>query len=260
MDLGSGAREAEPPRVGYDLPPEWLSAQAAARARWMEASVAKTIRTPNRRSKPGPMATRAEHLENLKHSEDGVERIATLIVRLALGQEPRAVARAHATGEVLAIEKPDGGMRPLIMHSVHHRLGLGAVAKATQVEAMAAAGVHQYGVGAKDGYVKAYHATAALIELDPEKPTMSLDVSAARQSLDRAWMMQEVRDFYPVLERPLAVWYPRGEPSIHWCMADVRRERSWRSPRAMVWTRAAPWRVRPLASRRQGRRREPLRS
>ena len=42
-----GVREAEPPRVGYDLPPEWLSAQAAARVRWMGASVAKTIRTPN---------------------------------------------------------------------------------------------------------------------------------------------------------------------------------------------------------------------
>ena len=102
-----GAREAEPPRVGYDLPPEWASAQAAARVRWMEASVAKTIKTPNRHSKPGPMATRVEHLENLKHTGDGVERMATLIVHLALGQEPRAVIRAHATGEVLAIETPD---------------------------------------------------------------------------------------------------------------------------------------------------------
>ena len=81
---------------------------------------------------------------------------------------------------------------------------------------MAAAGVHQYGVGAKDGCIKAYHATAALIELNPEKAIMSLDVSAAHQSLDRAWMMQEVRDLCPVLERPLAVWYPQGEPTTHW--------------------------------------------
>ena len=45
---------------------------------------------------------------------------------------------------------------------------------------------------------------------------MSLDVSAAHQSLDRAWMMQEVRGLCPVLERPLAIWYPRGEPTTHW--------------------------------------------
>ena len=45
---------------------------------------------------------------------------------------------------------------------------------------------------------------------------MSCDVSAAHQSLDRAWMMQEVHDFCPVLERPLAVWYPRDEPTTHW--------------------------------------------
>ena len=211
-----GVREAEPPRVGGDLPPEWLSTQAVARTRWMEASVADTTRAPNRYSKPGPMATRAEHLENLKHSEDGVERMATLIVRLALEQEPKAVIRAHATGEVFVIAKPDGGMRPLIMHSIHRRPGLGAVAKATQAEVMAASGVHQYGVGAKDGCVKAYHATAALVEFNPQKPIMSLDVSAAHQSLDRTWMMQEVRDFCPVLERPPAVWHPRGDPTTHW--------------------------------------------
>ena len=211
-----GVREAEPPRVGRDLPPEWLSAQAVARARQMEASVADTIRSPNRFSKPGPMATRAEHLENLKHSEDGVERMATLIVHLAFGQEPEAVIRVHVTGEVFATAKPDGGMRPLIMHSIHNRLGLGAVARAIQAEAMAASGVHQYGVGAKDGCVKAYHATAALVEPNLEKPIMSLDVSAAHQSLDRTWMMQEVHDLCPVLERPLAVWYPRDEPTTHW--------------------------------------------
>ena len=69
------------------------------------------------------MATRVEHLENLKHTENGVERMATLIVRLALGQEPKAVTRAHATGEVLAIEKPNAGMRPLIMHCPASWLG-----------------------------------------------------------------------------------------------------------------------------------------
>ena len=72
-----GVREAELPRAGRDLPPEWLTAQAVARARQMEASVADTIRSPNRLAKLGPMATRAEHLENLKHSEDGVERMAS---------------------------------------------------------------------------------------------------------------------------------------------------------------------------------------
>ena len=41
-------------------------------------------------------------------------------------------------------------------------------------------------------------------------------MSALLQSLDRDWMMQETRDLCPVLERPLAVWYPRDEPTVHW--------------------------------------------
>ena len=139
----------------------------------MEATVAATIRSPNRLPKPGPMATRAEHLENLEHSEDGVERMAALIVCLALGQEPKAVVRAHATGEILAIAKLDGGMRPLIMHSIHRRISLGAVARAIPAETMAAfaSGVHQLGVGAIDGWVEAFHAIAALVELNPGSPS-----------------------------------------------------------------------------------------
>ena len=50
---------------------------------------------------------------------------------------------------------------------------------------------------------------------------MSCDVSAAHQSLDRDWMMKEVRDLCPVLERPLAIWYPRDEPTVHlWRTSD----------------------------------------
>ena len=164
------ARAADTPQVGRELPPGWLTVQALARVRQMEATVAATIRSPDRLSKPGPMATRAEHLENLKYSEDGVERMAALIVRFALGREPKAVVRAHATGEILAIAEPDGGMHPVIMHSIHRRIGLGAVARATQAETMAASGVHQLGVWARDGCVKAYHATAALVELNPGRP------------------------------------------------------------------------------------------
>ena len=162
------------------------------------------------------MATRAEHPENLKHSEDGVECMAALTVRFALGQELQAGFRAHATGEILSRSRTAVCARSSCSASTGVRIGLGAVARATQAETMAASGVHQLGVGARDGCVKAFHATAALVELNPGKPIMSCDVSAAHQSLDRAWMMQEVHDLCPVLERPLAVWYPRDEPTTHW--------------------------------------------
>ena len=141
--------------------------------------------------------------------------MANLIVRLALGQEPWNVTRAHATGDVIATEKPKGGTRPLIMSSIFRRIGLGAIAKSTQAEAMAAFGPHQLGVGAKDGCVKAFHATAVLAEVRPTKAVMSRDVGAAHQSLNRGFVMQEVRAFCLILERPLAVWYPLGEPTVH---------------------------------------------
>ena len=67
-----------------------------------------------------------EHLEVLKCTTDGVQRMAALIVRLVLGLEPVAVVQAHSIGEVIATEKADSGIRPLIMSSVFRRAGLGA--------------------------------------------------------------------------------------------------------------------------------------
>ena len=92
-------RQADGPRVGRELPPEWTTQQACARVRLMEAEVANTIRSPNRLANPGPMRTRAEHLGNLKHSEDGVERMATLIVRLAIGRDSRRLLSRHTRSE-----------------------------------------------------------------------------------------------------------------------------------------------------------------
>ena len=50
-------RAADATQVDRRLPPAWLTAQALARTRQMEATVATTIRSPNRLSKPGLMAT-----------------------------------------------------------------------------------------------------------------------------------------------------------------------------------------------------------
>ena len=111
------------------------------------------------------------------------------------------------------------------MSSVFRRAGLGAIARVTQADAAAASGMFQLGVGAKDGCVKALYATAVLAELKPSKAVMACDVSAARQSLHRSFMMQEVKARCPVLERPLAVWYPQDRPNVHWwrvAPGDVR--------------------------------------
>ena len=224
-----GARAPGP--VARRLPPEWTSPQGAARVALMKKHVERALRRPARRSAPGPFATRPEHLEVLRNTEDGIPRLAELIDRLALGLEPRAVTRAHAIGQVIATSKPNGGIRPLIMSSIFRRVGLGAVARVTREETMAACGPYQLGVGARDGCVKAFHSVEILALLRPGKAIMACDVGAAHQSLHRPYMMDEVRELCPVLGRPLAVWYPQDEPTSHWwkiAPGDVREIRSER--------------------------------
>ena len=200
-----------PPSDGY-----WTGVDGAARRALMKAHVVRSIRRPARRTAPGPMGSRPEHWEVLTATHDGVERFASLVVDLALGQVPRGVVRGHSRGEVIAIGKDKGGMRPLVTHSILRRMGLAAVTRVTQAQAKVAAGVHQLGIGTPDGCAKAYHALGSLSRTAPGRVILALDVEAAHQSLDRAFMRAEVHDLCPVLDVPLAVWYPSDEDTIHW--------------------------------------------
>jgi hypothetical protein len=194
----------------------WEGAEGAAKRALMVSYVVRSVRRPARRTAPGPMGSRPEHWEVLTATSDGVERFANLVVDLALGQVPRGVVRGHSHGEVIAIEKDNGGIRPLVMHSILRRVGLAAVTRVTKAQAKVAAGTHQLGIGTPDGCAKAYHALGCLSRIAPGRAILALDVSAAHQSLDRPFMRREVHDLCPVLDVPLAVWYPEGEDTVHW--------------------------------------------
>ena len=201
--------------VATERAPDWTGAEAEDRERKMCAHIEKMIRRPARRSAPGPMASRPEHWEVLKYTSDRVQRMARLVVALALGRVPKSVVRGHSTGEIIAIPKPNGGIRPPIMSSVLRRMGLAGVARAIGTAAWAASGPYQLGVDTSDGCAKAFHSIGALARLRPDKALMAADVTAAHQSLDRDFMRKEVPERCPTMDRPLDVWYPPDEPTRH---------------------------------------------
>ena len=182
----------------------------------LQKHIEKMLRKPVRRSAPGPLASRPEHWEVLKYTSDGVSRMAALITRLTLGRVPRGVARGHSVGEIIATQKPNGGIRPIMLSSVLRRVGLAGVARVLKRAAMAAAGPFQLGVGTADGCAKAYRSISALARMRPGKAVMALDVKAAHQSLRRDFMRKEVASLCPMMSRPLDVWYPPDEHTRQW--------------------------------------------
>ena len=213
----------------------------------MKAHVVRSIRRPARRTAPGPMGSRPEHWEVLTATHDGVERFASLVVDLALGQVPRGVVRGHSRGEVIAIAKDKGGMRPLVMHSILRRMGLAAVTRITQAQAKVAAGVHQLGIGTPDGCAKAYHALGSLSRTAPGRVILALDVEAAHQSLDRAFMRAGAHQALCTIFTEATASSPRasGRGSL-----SPRRRRAVASPSPSC---ACQWP--PLAFPRRRRRR-----
>ena len=149
---GSGWHQRQADDKLAPLDKYWESPDGVQRRAQMAAHVARAVRRPARRTAPGPLGSRPEHWEVLTATCDGVERFSRLVVDLALGQVPRRVVRGHSRGEIIAIPKENGGLRPLIMHSILRRMGLAAVTRVTQVQARAAAGHHQLGMGTPDGF------------------------------------------------------------------------------------------------------------
>lgn len=206
----------------------WPGLDGVAKRTLMAAHVARLMGRPARRTAPGPLRSRPEHWEALTATQGG---FAALVVNLALGEVTRGVVRGHSCGEIIAIEKDNWGIRPLIMHRILRRMGLAAVARVTQAQARAATGVHQLGIGTPDSCAKAYHALGSLARLTEDRVNLALSVRAAHQSLDRAYMREEVRSLCPVLDVPMAVWYPSDEVTVHWwrttgsCIVDVKAQR-----------------------------------
>jgi hypothetical protein len=105
--LGTGDARPPPGRPERALPPEWQGEQGEARLKQLVGIIEGMVRSPNRRSRSRVrLPKRLEHLEIPKYTEGGVQRMARLLVSLALGQEPTAVTGAHATGEVIATGSP----------------------------------------------------------------------------------------------------------------------------------------------------------
>ena len=75
--------------------------------------IARALRRPPRRTRPGILGGRLEHWSVLKVVEGGLHRAGKVLARLGLGLVPEEVVAAHARCEIIAAEKKLGGLRPL---------------------------------------------------------------------------------------------------------------------------------------------------
>ena len=86
--------------------------------------VVRLMRRPPKLTAPGLLGTRLEHLSATSEDKEAAKLQAEIVTWIAFGQMPLEVMQALKNGEVMALQKSEHDVRPLLMGSVLRRLGL----------------------------------------------------------------------------------------------------------------------------------------
>ena len=105
--------------------------------------------------------------------EEAASLGAELLVDFLLGQCPAAALQANLGARLVALNKKDGGIRPVAMGSVIRRLAARAACKVLKDSVAAAVGPNQYGVGRRAGCELVHKLVTAHTDADPTRVVLA---------------------------------------------------------------------------------------
>ena len=221
--------QADPPAI-----PEALqdpAVRAAASALVSEEVLARVLPKLPRGSAGGPSGWTYEHVQVvIRSGPDGSDAVRRLLGAIAGGLLPQLPELTDS--RLIALLKPDGGVRPIAIGEVFYRLaGLCALAASPGLGPSLAP--LQLGVSTRGGAQTIGHAAQAALEADDELVLFLLDIKNAFGTVSRTSVLAKVAELAPHLlpfvtwayKQPSRLWVngaPPGAPPL-WSMAGVRQ-------------------------------------
>ena len=206
--------ERRPPEPQVPVEPRLRHSHAAP----VELSPAKLIANARRARKgatPGPSGCTSEHLRVLLDDEECTQLLTTAASKLARAEVPEAVVPAVRLGRMVALTKPSGGVRALVMGDAFRRLVARTLAQQLHEEFQSACAPFQCALSTKAGAEALVRATRTSTESDPRTTVLSVDGVGAYDHISRQSMLSTLAD-RPALAGLLpyaALFY--GSPSTY---------------------------------------------
>ena len=117
----------------------------------------------------------SDHLFPVLESEAASELLTQVASLLAVGQVPHTILEAIRLGRLLALQKPDGGVREIVVGDILRRLVARTIAKHISEKVEVATAPFQYALETKAGCECVAHVLQTLTDLDPEATILSID-------------------------------------------------------------------------------------
>lgn len=180
----------------------------------------KAIRSFPRGSAAGLTALRPQHLKDalvLGHKDEVLRQVTAVLALLARGEAAQVVRKWLCGGSLTALQKPDGGLRPIAV-GVTWRCLVGKV-----LAALASGDVRTYlkplqvGVGTTGGCEAVEHVVRQWLgrnSTDKDRVFTMMDLSNAFNCLDRSAFRQAVRRVAPALAPWVDFCYGEASPLV----------------------------------------------
>ena len=152
------------------------------------------LRRSRRGAAPGPSGYTAEIVRLILDDSAAVDSFGAVATRLARAQLPATIAQALGLGRLIAIRKPAGGVRGIVVGDYLRRLVARTLAQHFAPAFDVATRPHQYALATRAGTEALAHSLQLECEIDPTLTVLSVDGVGAYDLISRLAMLRALRN------------------------------------------------------------------
>ena len=152
------------------------------------------VRRARKGAAPGPSGCTGEHLRVLLDDEECTQLLVAAAGKLASAQVPDTIIPAIRLGRMVALTKPTGAVRALVMGDAFRRVVARTLAQQLTGEFQRACAPFQYALGTKAGAEALVRAVRAATETDARTTVLSVDGVGAYDHISRQSMLSALAD------------------------------------------------------------------
>ena len=149
-----------------------------------------SVRTARRGPAAGPSGMTADHLSTILDNEADSMLLVAACSLLATGDVPMEIIEGLRVGRLTALQKPDGGVRGIVVGDIVRRLVARTMAKQVAKQAEKATAPFQYALSTKAGCECIAHIVQSLTDVDSNATVVSIDGVGAYDLISRNSMLR----------------------------------------------------------------------
>ena len=184
----------------------------------VEDAILELLRHLPRGSGAGPDGSRYEHWGADAAADVHAKHAAKCMRLWVQGQAPDFAYERMRKGRLLAIDKKDGGLRPLVLCTVFRRIALRGLLNALKADIGGMVGPQQFAMGKPSGDVMLSKALDLAARSGGRNAVLSIDIKNAFGTMARGFIDQALAKYAPKLAHLMGVLY--ASPSTHVWSAD----------------------------------------